>query len=76
VVRLKLVAEAHVGIIKNTFFGASAMDVVVLQEILELCQSAATNHLAQQQEQPVNVLFLRIFKRRLDAVVFPATLAS
>lgn len=56
-------------------FGASAMQVVVFQEILDLCERAATDGLTQQQEQPVNVLFLRIFKRRLDAVVLSAMLA-
>jgi len=52
------------------------MDVVVFEKILELIERAATNHLAQKQEQPVNVPFLSIFKRRLDAVVLPAMFAS
>jgi hypothetical protein len=53
--RLELVAHLDVRVVEHPVLGAGAVPAGVLAEVLELLQRAAAEHLAQEEEQPVDL---------------------
>lgn len=71
----QLFAQFNISTIQNTIFGTSSMILGVFAEISQLLKSAATQHLPQQQKQPINRSFL-LSHHRFHTVLLSTVFAS